>query len=240
MLGILIQLMVSWLLLRFIEKQSLEALGIAPSQKRLFQFLAGFGLSFVFVGLQFWIGSMLKHNAFILNPDYKAKDFVIALWYVIKSVCFEELIFRGALLYILIQRTGPVKAIALSAVAFGVYHWFSFGVFGQPVNMIFIFITTSLVGLVYAYSFYKSGSIGLPFALHLGYNFTSMIIFSGNNAIWKQWLINAQATDPAAPSIYLSIGMMVVAYLGYPFLSFLLVRKFVANSSFSGQKFAAK
>ncbi|MEY2917769.1 MAG: hypothetical protein RIS73_1483 [Bacteroidota bacterium] len=44
------------------------------------------------------------------------------IWWNIKSVLFEELVFRGVLFYVLIKKLGSAKAIIISAIAFGIYH----------------------------------------------------------------------------------------------------------------------
>ncbi|MCY7293030.1 MAG: CPBP family intramembrane metalloprotease [Ferruginibacter sp.] len=68
-------------------------------------------------------------------------------WNVI-SVVIEELIFRCVPLYILIKKLGPSKAIIVSACAFGIYHWFSFGVIGNIPQMVIMFVITGLIGSV--------------------------------------------------------------------------------------------
>ncbi len=87
-----------------------------------------------------------------LNPRLTANLILTGVWWNIKSVFFEELIFRGVLFYILIKKLGPVKAIIMSAVAFGIYYWFSHGVIGNPVPMAITFVITGTMGLVYAYT----------------------------------------------------------------------------------------
>lgn len=88
------------------------------------------------------------------------------------------MIFRGAVLYILIWKIGANKAILISAIAFGIYHWFSYGVLGNIAAMIFVFIGTGLMGYAWALAFAKTKSIMLPFGLHLGRNFVYNTIFS--------------------------------------------------------------
>jgi len=88
------------------------------------------------------------------------------------------LIFRGAILYLLIQKIGSNKAILTSAIAFGVYHWFSFGVLGNIMAMILVFFGTGLMGYAWAWAFAKTKSIMLPFGFHLGWNFVHNTIFS--------------------------------------------------------------
>jgi membrane protease YdiL (CAAX protease family) len=100
------------------------------------------------------------------------------LWWDFKSVVTEELIFRGALLLILIRRIQTKKAILFSAIAFGVYHWFSFGIFGNPIPMFFVFVGTGLMGYSLALSFSKTKSMFMPIGLHLGWNFTFNSVFS--------------------------------------------------------------
>ncbi len=55
----------------------------------------------------------------------------------INSVLFEELLFRGYLLYKAIEWLGARKGCFLSAIAFGVYHWFSYGVIGNVIGVRF-------------------------------------------------------------------------------------------------------
>ena len=102
----------------------------------------------------------------------------------------EELIFRGALLYILIQKLGKLKGIIISSIAFGIYHWFTFEILGSIIPMIVVFIGTGLMGYAFALSFSKTKSIAMPIGLHLGWNFTVNTIFSngplGNGIILSE------------------------------------------------------
>jgi hypothetical protein len=113
-----------------------------------------------------------------LNENISGAIVFESFFWDVKSVFTEELIFRGALLYILIQKLGSRKAVLVSAIAFGIYHWFSYGVLGNVVAMIFVFIGTGLMGYAWALAFSKTKSIMLPFGLHLGWNFVHNTIFS--------------------------------------------------------------
>lgn len=94
-----------------------------------------------------------------------------------RSVLYEEVIFRGAIFYIALKGLGPTKGLWLSFTAFGIYHWFSLGATGQPVQMIFIFLITAAAGWMYAYAFLKTNSLCLPIRLHLGWNCVGSILF---------------------------------------------------------------
>jgi membrane protease YdiL (CAAX protease family) len=113
-----------------------------------------------------------------LNPALSASLVLEGIRWNIISVLFEELIFRGVLLYILIKRLGATKAIIISAVGFGIYHWFSFGVIGNPMGMAIAFISTGLMGLVLGYAYAKTFSLYIPIAIHFGWNLTQIFIFS--------------------------------------------------------------
>ena len=178
MLGILVGLAISWLILFLTEKQSILALGFLPLAKRSRQFFTGFIITAVLcLGVQY-LEAFLKSSSWILNNDISFNIILQSFFWDVKSVFTEELIFRGALLYILIHKIGSQKSILISAIAFGIYHWFSYGVFGNIVPMVFIFIGTALMGYAWALAFDKTTSIMLPFGLHLGWNFTYNTVFS--------------------------------------------------------------
>lgn len=178
MVGILVILIISWIALHLIEKKNLLSLGVLPIAKRLKQFLIGFLITAILcVGVQYF-EAFLKSSTWVLNESITSSSVLKAFWWDARSVLTEELVFRGAILYLLIQRIGSNKAILISAIAFGIYHWFSFGVFGNIVAMIIVFIGTGLMGYAWAWAFAKTRSILLPFGFHLGWNFIHNTIFS--------------------------------------------------------------
>ena len=113
-----------------------------------------------------------------LNPKLTVHLILTGIWWNVKSVLFEELIFRGVLFYVLIKKLGHTRAIIISAIAFGIYHWFSHEVIGNPTQMAITFVITGTMGLVYAYGYSKTFSLYIPIAIHLGWNLTSSVIFS--------------------------------------------------------------
>jgi hypothetical protein len=145
----------------------------------------------------------------------------------VKSVLTEELIFRSALLYILIQKIGSNKSILISAIAFGIYHWFSYGVLGNVMAMILVFIGTGLMGYAWALAFSKTKSIMLPFGLHLGWNFIYNTIFS-NGPLGELMLISKggnELTDWTSLLNFVS-GLIIV-----PILVLIYVKYFVKEET---------
>lgn len=224
MLGILVELIISWLLLKFIQKQNLWALGLKPNRQRLLEFLAGILWPVLYVSAFQYIVSLLVHNPYQLNPNYNLKAFWNADAYLFRSVAYEDLIFRGALLYILIKKLGPQKAMLISAVAFGIYHWFSFGVIDNPVQMAIVFLMTGAGGYVFALAFEKTRSMYLPFALHFGIDFANMVLFSQDKGMGKQVLIKTFEKDPTSPGSLISIIVITVSFIGFPLLTWLLLK----------------
>lgn len=178
MIGILVAIALSWLLLYLIEKDNILALGFLPISKRLKQFLIGILITGMLCVLVQYLEAFLKSSTWILNEKITNGIILKSFWWDFKSVLTEELIFRGALLYILIKKIGSKKSILISAIAFGIYHWFSYGVLGNIMAMVLVFIGTGLMGYAWAWAFSKTKSIMIPFGLHLGWNFVYNTIFS--------------------------------------------------------------
>ena len=178
MIGLLVITAISWLLLFFIEKKNILALGFLPVVKRLKQFLIGFIITGMLCVLVQYTEAYLKASVWVLDENSTTAIVLKSFWWDFKSVLTEELLFRGAILFILIRKIGSKKSILISAIAFGIYHWFSYGVLGNIPAMILVFIGTGLMGYAWAWAFSKTKSIMLPFGLHLGWNFVHNTIFS--------------------------------------------------------------
>jgi hypothetical protein len=212
MIGLIIELLLSWVLLHFIEHRNLSVLGFKPTARRLRLAAMGFLLGVVYLTAFYLVQAALLHNPYHFNTAYSPPDMLKGLWYVFRNVLFEELIFRGALLYILIRRIGPSKAVLIAAIAFGIYHWFTIG-FGKPTQVAFFFLVMGLTGYVFARAFAKTGTILLPFALHFGFNFTIMILFSKNPGI--------------APQLFVQTAEVHVPTKSLLFLAFMIGENFV-------------
>lgn len=178
MIGILIILGVSWLLLHYFEKENLGVLGFRPVKNGLQQFIIG--LSFIiFLKLLFiLIETQVNGISWSLNQSFDYRSLFGSFWYHLKSALTEDLIFRAALLYLLIKRLGMYRAIFLSAVAFGVYHWFSYGLLGSRIIvLLYVLLTTGFTGYVWGYTYAKTKSILMPLGFHLGWNFINTLFY---------------------------------------------------------------
>jgi membrane protease YdiL (CAAX protease family) len=172
-----ILVIVSWLLLR-LERRGLDALGIDQPRRRLGEFALGFlALGFTAAVQQMGL-SLAADDPYVVNATLQPASLLTNLRFTINSVLFEELVFRGYLLYRAVRWLGPTRAALLDAAAFGVYHWFSLGVIGNPLVMAYVFVFTGMFGYMWARAFVATGSVVAPIGLHFGWNAVSYLVFS--------------------------------------------------------------
>ncbi len=223
MLGILVQLAISWLLIWLFERQNLGVLGFKPTRKRILYFFLFLFVTAALCSIGFLM-RMYYGERWVLNPKFNYRLLIDGLWCNIKSVLFEELIFRGVILYILIKRLGAKWAIIISAASFGIYHWFSFGIIGYPVQMVFVFFVTGIMGLLLAYAYAKTFSLYIPIAIHLGWNFTSGFFFS-TGSIGDGILVHAQTEKASTVSYFMFFFVQYFPMVSMFIVNYLLLRR---------------
>jgi uncharacterized protein len=225
MLGVLVQLLISWGILYGYKRKNLSVLGLIPNwrQLRLMMFFLVF--AFLCAASAYLVRIYVGKEVWDWNPELAPRLLWKGILWNLQSVWFEELIFRGALFYILLDKLKPSVAITISAAAFGIYHWFSYGVLGDPVKMFFVFLTTGLAGVVYAYGFAKTRTMWVPFALHFGWNFTNNFMFSSGQIGNGIWIMKHQPVIQVSTwAYYLAVWNPMVMYLVGGFLLIRILR----------------
>lgn len=178
MLGLLVIIVISWVLLRFIEKKNLEVLGIAPNKQRIMQFSIGSVFVALVCLLIIFIETIALNVEWKMNDSISYKAIFHSFVYHVRSALTEDLVFRGALLYILISRLGAKWAILISALCFGVYHVFSYGMTGEKIiPIIYVILITGFTGYVWAYTFYRTHSILMGLGFHIVSNFVLAMFY---------------------------------------------------------------
>jgi uncharacterized protein len=223
------QLAISWIMLYFFTKKNLLALGIIPTKRRLIQFVIGFIFYSVLSASIQLLDSAMTQTQWKVNPELTFTIVLDLFWWDTKSVVFEELLFRGALLYIAIQIWGAKKGMILSAITFGFYHWITYGVLGDFAYMAFVLIMTAIPGLLLAYSFVKTNSIALPIGLHLGWNFTNNSIFSNGSWHDQSILVPLTITNNIQQVAGLPLNYLVnvlLSNLFVPLLTYIILRHY--------------
>ena len=172
MIGILVILGASWLLLHLIERKDLSVLGFAPVSKRVFQLFLGLGFILILQALLSFTENLVLSTEWAAQSSFSWRKIGASLWYHTRSAATEDLIFRGALLYILGTRFTNWIAIMVSGAAFGIYHWFSYGMFGSGIiPMTYIFLVTGTAGAVWAYTYFRTNSVFMALGFHVAWNF---------------------------------------------------------------------
>jgi membrane protease YdiL (CAAX protease family) len=224
MTGIIVQLAISWIIVWFFEKGNLKVLGLFPTGKRLIDFAIFFIITAFCCATGFLMRMYFAKQQWELNPNLSANLILTGIWWNIKSVLFEELIFRGVLLYILIKKLGSVKAIIISAIAFGVYHWFSHEVTGDIKQMAITFGMTGTMGLLLAYSYSKTYSLYIPCAIHLGWNLTQGFIFS-DSITGNQLLVPVKPIPVVSVSYFIFFCILLFPVISALLTNYLLLKK---------------
>jgi len=225
MIGIIVQLVISYLLLKYFVKQDIEALGLKLNQHRIIQLFLGILWPLAYYCLHEFLLGTIVHNPYKINSNYTLVEFMNSVVYLLRTVGYEELMFRGAILYILIRKIGTQKAVVISAFAFGIYHWFAWQVFGNPIQMILVFFTTASGGFLFAMAYNRTRSMYLQCGLHFGCDLATMVIYSKNKTIGLQWLVKSFATDPVVPPAIISVPLLIIYFIGFQLLTYWMLRK---------------
>ena len=172
-------LLFSWVTIKILEKRNIFTQWLQPANERTKEFSIGLSIAAIFCVLSKLAVSQLNGSGWRLSKSVSFDHVVFSFLYDLNSVLSEELLFRGVLLYLLIKYLTPGKGILISAISFGIYHWFSFGVLGNWLAMIVVFLVTGLMGYVFSTAYEKTKSIVLPTGIHLGWNWINNTVFSG-------------------------------------------------------------
>jgi uncharacterized protein len=177
MLQLIALLAVSWLIVWLFNKSNLSVLGLKPTKSRLKLCFYLFMVTAICCSTAFVFKMYFAKEQYELNSNLTTAMVFSELWNNIRGVLTEELLCRGVVLYILIKTLGSKWAIIFSAIIFVVLHWLNYGVFGNAIQMSIVFVFTFCMGLLLAFSYAKTYSILIPFAIHLSWNVTQNFIF---------------------------------------------------------------
>lgn len=111
---------------------------------------AGFLVS-ALMGVLDWIPNIMEQSFDILQSGWGG---ILAI--AIVGPVLEELLFRGAITKALLQQYTPTKAILISALLFGVFHI-------NPAQILPAF----LIGILLAWTYYKTGSLIPCILMHI-------------------------------------------------------------------------
>lgn len=109
----------------------------------------------------------------------------------------EELLFRGAITKVLLQRYSPARAIVYSALVFGVFHL-------NPVQV----VGATVAGLLFAWLYWRTGSIVPGVLVHIFNNSLSVYVDLAYPHVEASYL-----SELLSPACYYSLLILAVAVL---------------------------
>ena len=215
---------ISWLLIWLFEKGNLSVLGFIPTKDRLKYFIILFITSSMLSATAFLLRIYFAQEEYEVSQSLTPKSILLETWYQFRTVLTEELLCRGALLYILIKKIGQTKAIIISSIIFAVLHWINSGVWGNLTQMIIVFTFTFSMGLLLAFSYARTFSILVPFAIHYGWNLTQNYIFpdttTGNH------ILTLAAPPPTVTISYLAFfTMLLLPKISVLLIDYLIIKR---------------
>lgn len=224
MLQLIGLLAISWLLIWLFEKGDLSVLGVIPTKDRLNYFAILFFVSAILSATAFLLRFYIAKEEYTISQSLTAKSILIEIWYQIRTVLTEELICRGALLYILIKKIGRTKAVIISSIIFAVLHWINVGTWGNLTQMIIVFYFTFAMGLLLAYSYARTFSLLIPFAIHFGWNLTQNYIFP-DTATGNHILTLAAPPPIVTVSYFAFFTMLLLPKIAVLVIDYLIVKR---------------
>jgi uncharacterized protein len=182
---------------RFLERRSLASVGFKLHRGWWRDFAMGSLLGALSLALAVGIEAATGAVSFTNQPHdagQLARGFVIVFVFFLIAGAVEELVFRGFALQALIHNLGPLAAIALTAIFFGLAH------VSNNNATLFSTINTMLAGVWLGVAYLQTRSLWLATALHYSWNFTMAFIFglpvSGFTNLNHLAGLDGQAHDP--------------------------------------------
>jgi uncharacterized protein len=162
---------------RFLDKRSIESLGLKLNLQSLLDVLTGIGITLVQMGLiyllMFWMGWITFEGfAWEFDPiPLVLKNTLLFFMIFIFVGWSEELLSRGYHLQTVASGLNLFWGIIISSAVFGLLHIFNPNATWVSVAGIFF------AGIFFAYAYIRTKQLWLPIGLHLGWNFFEGVVF---------------------------------------------------------------
>lgn len=173
----------SWFCLKFLDRLSFKALGLAFYRGWWRDLLWGTGGAALMVAAVVALQMLGGGTRLALNPVLRGDAAVAGsvgtvagsvgavLLLLVFAGASEELLFRGYPFQTLLRDMPPAVPVLLLSLFFGLMHW------DNPSRTIFSTANTVLAGLWLAVAYLRTRALWFPTALHFGWNWTMGAIF---------------------------------------------------------------
>jgi membrane protease YdiL (CAAX protease family) len=182
---------------RIIEDIPVQALGLGFHKKWNQNLVAGFSIGGFLLVLVVAGARSLGEFQLDWAPYTNPLRLVLTLGILIVAAAFEELIFRGYPMQVLMKGMGPWPAMLIMSSLFGLLHA------RNPNSSVLGVFNTIVAGMMLSLAYFKTRSLWFPYGLHLAWNVgTGMLVgfpLSGTGfaSIWvahvngPSWLLGA-------------------------------------------------
>ena len=147
-----------------VERLALQPFGIGFHRGWISNVGAGFGIAAALLVLQLLASSVFGHTTIEWDAHNPLSRFLLTLGVLVVAAAFEELIFRGYPLQVLMKGIGPWPAMIAMSCLFGLLHARNAGSSALSV------FNTVVAGMMLSLAYLKTRSLWLSYAIHLGWN----------------------------------------------------------------------
>jgi len=162
---------------RWLDRKSFESLGLTLSRQTLIDISAGIGITFVQMGLIFFVmlalGWLTFHGfAWDFDPISVVVSNVVTFFIIFIFVGWnEELLSRGYHLQTIASGINLFWGVIISAAVFGLLH------LGNPNATWISTAGIFFAGVFLAYGYVRTKQLWLSIGLHIGWNFFEGVVF---------------------------------------------------------------
>jgi uncharacterized protein len=162
---------------RFLDKRSIESLGLTLNIQSLFDVLTGIGITLLQMGLIYllmsWLGWITFEGfAWEFDPiPLMLKNTLLFFAIFIFVGWSEELLSRGYHLQTIASGLNLFWGVIISSAVFALLHIFNPNATWISAAGIF------LAGIFFAYAYIRTKQLWLPMGIHLGWNFFEGVVF---------------------------------------------------------------
>jgi len=153
------------LLTRVFERRPLGSTGLALHSRWGREFAQGLAVGAAMILIAVvpeWAGGLA---AFKLSSVPAPGPTLFVVVFLVVAASNEEIVFRGYPFQRLVESLGPVWAVVVTSVLFGVLH------LGNPHHTWFSTANTALVGIPFALAYLRTRSLWMPIGMHFIWNF---------------------------------------------------------------------
>ncbi len=168
-------LAVTWFFIRAFDRRSFRTLGLWFYPRWGRELAAGVGIGAalqLFVGLALVTARGVSYHGITLGVKQALVGILATGGLLVLAAAFEEIAFRGYGFQRLVEAVGPLGAVAVFSVLFGVTHR------SNPSATPLSTINTVLAGVLLSVAYLKTRALWLPIGLHWAWNFTMGAILS--------------------------------------------------------------